>query len=171
LRNRFIGYADHAKLLERLVGLSRPGSVVFSKGEGDGFLSLLWRHFPLAVVAMLLLILFWLWQHLPRFGPLRDVSEGQLRLFSGQIRGVGQFFWRQKREDVMLEALRNQVKQSGGLGTSPLADSDDKVFDRLVEQCELSKEEVTEAMTQQEIREPGMMVRVIKNLQKMRNLK
>jgi len=173
LRNRFIAEADHAKFLKGLVELSRSGRIVFSKGEGDGLFSLLWRHFPLAVIALLIVVVVWLWRNLPRFGPPKDVATGGLREFSGQVRGVGRFLWRQKREDAMLNALRVQVNRGLSLGPSQVLvsgeDSADGLFELLAEKSGLSVEEVKEAMTREEVREPGAMVRMVKNLQKIKN--
>jgi len=171
LRNRFIAEADHARFLKSLIDLSRPGKIIFSKGSGDGLFSMLWRYFPLAILAFVLAVLFWLWRHLPRFGPPKEVSVEGSREFSGQVRGVGRFLWRQKREDAILDALRSQVNRRLSLRVGGVSDVDstDAVFENLAEQSGLSVEEVTEAMTRKNVREAGAMVRVVKNLQKIRN--
>lgn len=161
-RNRYIGYAEHARILNELVGLSGPGTIIFSSGEGDGLLSLLWRHFPLFIIALIIALGLWLWQHLPRFGPEQDVEYGGLREYSSQVRGIGRFLWHHKRDDVMLGALRASVNR--GLSIQP-GSSHEGIFDQLAERSGLPLESVIEAMTRINVRDPGTMVRVTQNLQ------
>lgn len=163
LRNRYLGYADHAGFLAGLVELSRPGKVVFSSGEGDGFFSMLWRHFRLGVIGLLLLVVFWLWRHLPRFGPEQDIGGGGTREFSEQLRGTGRFLWRHQRDDALLGALRANVHRRLSLRPGM---SREGVFEQLAATSGLPQESVVEAMTRERITEPGAMVRVTSNLQK-----
>lgn len=162
LRNRFIASADHARFLLELTQLSQPGKIVFSSGEGDGLLSLLWRHFRLAVIAFLVAVVFWLWCHLPRFGPKQDIVGEGLREFSTHVRGIGRFLWRHKRDDTMLGALRAGVNRA--LSIQPGASSEG-VFDQISDKTGLSLDLVIEAMTRENIHDSGVMVRVTKNLQ------
>lgn len=166
LRNRYIGYADHTRFLAELVDLSQPGKIIFSSGDGDGLSSLLWRHFPFFVIAMVIAIALWLWRNLPRFGPEQDIDDGGLREYSSQVSGIGRFLWHHKRDDAMLVAMRATVNRS--LSLHPGA-SHKGVFDQLAEKSELSEEAVIEAMTREQVHDPGVMVRVIKNLQQIRN--
>ncbi len=162
LRNRYIGYADHAELLLDLVELSPEGKIVFSDGSGEGLFDLIWRHFWMVVLGAVLTIIFWLWKNLPRFGPQQDIGEGEMREFSGQLRGVGRFLWRQNRDDVMLDALRARVSQKLSLVGN---DVDDAAFEQLAQSLDLPVETIREAMKRSEIREPSVMVRVMRTLQ------
>lgn len=161
-RNRYIGYADHARFLDELTELSAPGAIIFSSGDGDGLITLLWRHFPLFMVALAVAVAFWLWQHLPRFGPEQDLPGGGMREFSSQVRGVGRFLWHHKRDDTMLGALRASVNRS--LSLQPGA-SQEGVFEQIAEKSALPVESVIEAMTREHIHDPGVMVRVTNHLQ------
>ena len=163
LRNRYLGYADHAKFLASVVDLSRPGKVVFSSGEGDGFFGMLWRHFKMGVIGLLLVVALWLWRHLPRYGPEQDVADGGTREFSEQVRGIGRFLWRHKRDDTLLGALRAIVNRRLSLHPGM---SQEGIFEQLSSTTGLPIDSVIEAMTREHITEPGVMVRVTKNLQK-----
>lgn len=165
-RNRYIGYADHARFLAELVDLSEPGKIVFSSGDGDGLFSLLWRHFPLFIAALIMAVALWLWRNLPRFGPQQDIWDDRLREYSSQVRGIGRFLWHHKRDDAMLVAMRATVNRS--LSLRPGA-SQEGVFEQLSEKSGLPVEGVIEAMTRERIHDPGVMVRVTKNLQLIRN--
>lgn len=162
LRNRYIASSDHAAFFNELIELSRPGVIVFSSGEGDGLMSLLWQHYPFAIAALLISLVFWLWRNLPRFGPELDIAHEEMREFSEQLRGIGRFLWRHKRDDVMLGAMRRRLNR--GLSLHPEV-SNEGVFEQLAERTGIAIDEVIEAMTREKITEPGVMVRVVKNLQ------
>ena len=162
LRNRYIGYADHARFLDELVEFSRGGGIVFSNGEGDGLFSLLWLHFRFGMIALFLFIVVWLWQHLPRFGPNQDIGSGDMREFSSQVRGIGRFLWQHKRGDTMLNAMRASVNRRFSLqaGTSQQA-----VYEQLSENTGIPLKSVIEAMTRENVQETNVALRMIQNLQ------
>ena len=163
LRNRYLGQADHAQLLVDLMDLSRGGQVVFTNGTGEGFFSLVWRNFWMAVVAAAVAVVFWLWKNMPRFGPVQDLPESTQREFSGQVRGIGRFLWKNKRDDALLGALRQNISRRIALTSGGQHEG---LFEQLAASTNLPVEQVIEAMTRQDIREPGTMVRVTRNLQK-----
>ena len=162
LRNRYIAYGDHARLVEELVGLSRGGLIVFADGAGDHFFAMVWRHFWMAVVGLTAVVVFWLWKNLPRFGPIQDLPGSDAREFSGQVQGIGRFLWRHKRDDVMLASLRGAIERKLALHTGV---GREEVFEQLAQRADLPLASVKEAMTREHVREPGVMVRVVKNLQ------
>ncbi len=163
LRNRYIGQADHAQLLLNLAQLSRPGTVVFTNGAGEGFFSLVWRYFWMAVIAVAVAVIFWLWKNLPRFGPKQDIPDSHMREYLGQVRGIGRFLWRNKRDDALLGAMRRNIQRRLALISG---ENHEGIFAQLAETTGLTEEQVIEAMTRQQVREPGTMVRVTRNLQK-----
>ena len=162
LRNRYIAYGDHAEFLMNTVDLSRPGTVIFSGGGRIGFAAMVWKHFKLAVIALLVVVVFWLWKNLPRHGPQLDVEAGEMREFSDQIRGIGRFLWQHKRDDALLGGLRAHLNRRLSLHAGV---SDEGIFEQLSEMSGLPVESVIEAMTREHITEPGVMVRVTQNLQ------
>ena len=162
LRNRYIGYADHVMFLEMLIDNGGYGRVVFSSGAGDNLFSLIWRYFKLAVIGLAVVIIFWLWKNLPKFGPEQDVPESQMREFSGQVRGIGRFLWKHKRDDTMLNALRTPINRKLSMDHQG---NHEGIFAQLSERTSLPIESVIEAMTRNQIRDHSVMVRVVKNLQ------
>lgn len=162
LRNRYIAYGDHARFVIELVGLSRDGAVVFVDGGGDHFFAMVWRYFWMAVLGLAVLIVFWLWKNLPRFGPLQDMPESEIREVSGQVRGIGRFLWRHKRDDAMLASLRGAVNRKLSLDADG---SHQAAFEQLAHSTGLPVASVIEAMTRTHVREPGAMVRVVRHLQ------
>lgn len=162
LRNRYIGYADHARFLDELASFSREGGIVFSNGEGEGLFSLLWLHFRWGMIALLLFIVFWLWQHLPRFGPDQDIGNGDMREFSSQVRGIGRFLWQHKRDDTMLNAMRASVNRRFSLQAGA---SQQAVYEQLSVKTGIPLTSVIEAMTRENVQEPNVALRMIQNLQ------
>jgi hypothetical protein len=113
-RNRYLSENDHADLL---VALAQPpkseysdpwwsGNVFFLLRSDETIFKLLWRHYWMPVIAVLLLVVFWLWRHLPRFGPLRTLKNDDQRRFSEHLKMFGSFLWRRGQTADLLLALR-----------------------------------------------------------------
>lgn len=111
LRNRYIGEADHALLLAALARASRPGAVVFVVGSGVSFWAMLWRTGWPVIVALLLVVVIWLWRTLPRFGPLKvETRIDDWRDYRRHLEAVGGFLWSHDRGQSLLEPLRREVQ-------------------------------------------------------------
>lgn len=108
-RNHWIGEHDHARWLAALVGLNGSKEVLFVSGAAGSFLSLLWQHGWMALIALAVCLIFWLWQQLPRFGPLAEVELDTTRHFASHVGALGEFFWRMRRGALLVTAARAAV--------------------------------------------------------------
>ena len=108
-RNRWIGERDHARWLSALVGEHGSKEVLFVASSAGSFLALLWQHGWMALVALAVYLIFWLWQQMPRFGPLAEVELDSTRHFSSHIGALGEFFWRMRRGGMLVTAAREAV--------------------------------------------------------------
>lgn len=162
LRNPYLGMDQHVDLLDRLA--NTDGEVVFSLGRVRGFLSLLGEHGAKALWALLAFIVLWLWKYLPRFGPLLDIEHGHSRAYATHLNQVGHFYWRYKRADVLVEAVRGEVRRKLGERVGAEAIN----YDELAQRCGLDVDSVRLAM-ECEVRDNSGMVRTTKNLQKILN--
>lgn len=108
-RNRWIGERDHARWLSALVGEHGSKEVLFVASSAGSFLALLWQHGWMALVALAVCLIFWLWQQMPRFGPLAEVELDSTRHFSSHIGALGEFFWRMRRGGMLVTAAREAV--------------------------------------------------------------
>jgi hypothetical protein len=108
-RNRWIGELDHARWLAALIGLHGSKEVLFVSSSSGSFLGLLWQHGWMALVTLALCLLFWLWQQMPRFGPLAEVELDATRHFASHIGALGEFFWRMRRSPLLVTAARDAV--------------------------------------------------------------
>jgi len=108
-RNRWIGERDHARWLSALVGEHGSKEVLFVASTSGSFLALLWQHGWMALVALAVCLVFWLWQQMPRFGPLAEVELDSTRHFASHIGALGEFFWRMRRGSMLVTAAREAV--------------------------------------------------------------
>ncbi|MBX8623187.1 DUF4350 domain-containing protein [Pseudomonas glycinae] len=77
--------------------------------EHDGLLTLLWRYFPQAIVALLALIGLWLWHVGVRHGPVQaPVLSGRRQLME-HLRASADFILRHNGQQTLLQALQQDV--------------------------------------------------------------
>ncbi len=163
-RNPYLGMKDHAELLERMSDEVYFGDIIFAFGEERGFWSLMISYAGPALLGVFVLLVFWLWKSIPRFGPLLEIPEGHARFYAQSVLNTGRFLWKYKSADVLLNSLRQNL-----LKTSGMFHADGQVKESLIEsfaeKSGLGVEEVIEALTRNNINEAGDMVRITRNLQ------
>lgn len=108
-RNRWIDERDHARWLAALVKENNSKEVIFVAAASGSFLGLLWQHGWMALIALGLCLVFWLWQQMPRFGPLAEAEPDSARHFASHIGALGEFFWRMRRGALLVNAARDAV--------------------------------------------------------------
>ncbi|MBC8996610.1 DUF4350 domain-containing protein [Pseudomonas sp. N40(2020)] len=77
--------------------------------EHDGLLTLLWRYFPQAIVALLALIGLWLWQAGVRHGPLQAPASTGRRQLQEHLRASADFMLRHNGQQSLLQALQQDA--------------------------------------------------------------
>lgn len=77
--------------------------------EHDGLLTLLWRYFPQAIVALLALIGLWFWQAGVRHGPLQAPTPNGRRRLQEHLRASADFMLRHNGQQALLQALQQDV--------------------------------------------------------------
>lgn len=133
-RNRWIGERDHARWLSALVGEHDSKEVLFVAATSGSFLALLWQHGWMALVVLALCLLFWLWQQMPRFGPLAEVELDSTRHFASHIGALGEFFWRMRRGALLVNSARDAVWERVRERHRSLDDGSRKMNDHLAEE-------------------------------------
>jgi len=172
-RNAFIGNHDNAAFL---TSLCRGGgdvygvNAIFVYGSGTPFFTLLWKHGWRIVLACLVALVIWLWRLLPRFGPMQNEQKDTTRDFLHHVKAWGHFLWRQKQPNELLDALRREVMSGYELEQINATEVNRaSLVDLFVKRTGLNPEDVLEALTRKDISESTVLVKVIRNLQKMRN--
>ena len=133
-RNHWIGARDHARWLSALVGEHGSKEVVFGSTISGSFYGLLWQHGWMALVTLGICLLFWLWQQMPRFGPLADVELDSTRHFASHIGALGEFFWRMRRSTLLVNAARDAVWERVRERHRSLEDGSRQMNDHLAEE-------------------------------------
>ena len=133
-RNHWIGERDHASWLSALVGENGAKEVVFVASTSGSFFGLLWQHGWMALIALAVCVLFWLWQQMPRFGPLMEVELDSTRHFASHIGALGEFFWRMRRAPMLVGAAREAVWERVRERHRSLDDGSRQMNDRLAEE-------------------------------------
>lgn len=77
--------------------------------EHDGLLTLLWRYFPQAIVALLTLIGLWLWHVGVRQGPVQAPAPSGRRQLMEHLRASADFILRHNGQQTLLQALQQDV--------------------------------------------------------------
>lgn len=109
-RNRWIDDDDHAPLLLALVESTNPVyNVHFFKSGRVSLWDMLWEHAWPALIAVVVLLLVWLWSVMPRFGPVLTLPWKAQRRFAGHLEESGAYLWKQGLTDALLQAPRQAV--------------------------------------------------------------
>lgn len=133
-RNHWIGEVDHARWLAALVGENSSKQVLFVATTTGSFFGLLWRHGWMALFTAALCLGFWLWQQMPRFGPLAEVELDSTRHFASHIGALGEFFWRMRRVSLLVNSARDAVWERVREKLRSLDDGSRQMNDQLAEE-------------------------------------
>jgi hypothetical protein len=164
-RNRYLGDHDHASWLIALMGKDAL-DVWFISGMQKSFLSLLWDHAWRVILTLIALLMVWLWCHVPRFGPLRQVALHETKHFVDHIGALGHFFHRLKRDDVLLVDSAQQVRAKALIRFPQLHGAgDDGLLPRLAEVSGLPIERIQSALRPPAKPAPFQLVALLKDLQ------
>ena len=163
-RNRWIDDDDHAALLLALVNETSPvPQVTFIKAGRVNLWDMLMEHAWPVLLALTILLLVWLWQVLPRFGPVRSLPRRDERRFAHHLDEAGAFLWKQKLTDALLEAPRQAVLAAArrqGLR------QEERFFTQLLAtRAGLPPERVTEALSASTPADAGRFTRQMADLQ------
>ncbi|MFJ2711781.1 DUF4350 domain-containing protein [Pseudomonas sp. NPDC087346] len=106
-KNRTIDQYDNAWLLWYLTA-DTDATLIFNT-DHDGLLTLLWRYFPQAIVALLALIGLWLWHVGVRQGPLQAPAPTGRRQLQEHLRASADFILRHNGQQTLVQALQQDV--------------------------------------------------------------
>lgn len=121
-----IGYLDHAWLLETLANDASEAWWVHNI-DMPPLMYWLWQHgWPLFIALFVLLIVF-LWMHMPRRGPLLLAQTQHARDFLDHLHAGGVFLQRTGQAKTLITPLRAQVMRK--LSTHPSGNKEPECFD------------------------------------------
>ena len=171
-RNRFIDQEQNALTFVRLLQFeSFPDSgisdtVAFMLSSSDGFFTMLWQQYWMALIALISVIIFWLWKNIPRFGPQQPVRDTSARQFSEHLLMSGNFFWRHGQTLDLLLPIRTaiQTKLQHRHGMHPHED-EANIIEHLARFSGLPSERVASAWNASYIKDGRALLTCIQDLQ------
>jgi hypothetical protein len=168
-RNRWIGDQDHAALLAALIASTEyQGAVGFLRGSGLSLWGLLGTHLWPVLVALGLLVFFWVWKSFTRFGPLEAAEEvSTLRGYEHHLEALGDFQWRLDRAVALLEPLRAQIVERGQRISVRAGRRDEDFFQFLADRANLPRERVFRALAESAPPDSATLTRTAADLQKL----
>ncbi|MEP4079404.1 DUF4350 domain-containing protein [Haloferula sp.] len=166
-RNRWIGDYDHAALLLALEDAAPyEGTTAFVRNVSLSFFGLLWGRAWPAVIALILLVIFWLWKSLPRFGPLdSQESTAQARAYDHHLEALGDFHWRLDHAEGLLRPLRDALIERAQRLALTSGHREGDVFQLIAERSGISRERAERAMTFEKSKDAGTFTRLVADLQ------
>ncbi len=170
-RNRFIDQSDHAKLWMQLLQLPvqhqyGTETVTMLFANHDTFWVLLWEKFWMVILSLLALLCFWLWRHIPRFGPLLTLEGKGLRQFSEHLRMTGVFLWNRHQTSDLLLPLRRSILTKLHLRHPAWKEADDgRLMERFATMTNLPYDRVADAWQASYVKEGPRLVSLIRDLQ------
>ncbi|MES2598932.1 MAG: DUF4350 domain-containing protein [Verrucomicrobiota bacterium] len=168
LRNRYIDEHDHAQWFMDLIGEDAYHVQFIVSLEGS-FWELLWKRAWMPLIGLVIVTLIWLWMHLPRFGPQRQVVLHDTKHFFEHISALGGFFHRMRRDDVLLGAAADAVRtRATRLYPHLVNHSDSAIIEILAQRSELPPERIRAAFEASEKPATRDFVRHIQDLQAMK---
>jgi len=165
LRNRYIDENDHAQWFIDLLGEDAEHVQFIVSLEGS-FWALLWKRAWMPILGLALVIIIWLWMHLPRFGPQRQAILHDTKHFFEHISALGGFFHRMRRDDVLLAAAADAVRtRATRLYPHLVNHTDHAIIEILAQRSDLPVERMRAAFEASEKPATRDFVRHIQDLQ------
>jgi hypothetical protein len=104
---------DHAEILVALLS-THDGTAdvrILTRLTTPNLFQWLARNATAALVSAAVLLLFWLWRIVPRFGVVRPAPVAERRSLVQHLRAMGRFLWRRHAGAALLEAARANLRR------------------------------------------------------------
>lgn len=113
LKTRVIGQKDNAEVLWQLTRLNGAQRVwLVTEGQSIPWYQRLWHSAAPMLLVLLALLLLSLWRVSWRFGPLLPPAQPVRRSLIEHLEACGRWYWQQRKQHVLLEACRAQLRRS-----------------------------------------------------------
>jgi len=168
-RNRWIDEEEHAALLDALIDQSDyDGTVVFMRGMELSLWKMVTEHLWALLIGLALLVLFWLWKNLARFGPIESGQPpSELRGYDRHLEALGDFQWRVDHASSLLAPLRAQIVELGQRASIRAGSRDQDFFQFIGDRAGIPRDRVFRAMAEVEPSDASILTRTTADLQKL----
>lgn len=173
-RNRYLDRHDHATILHALVSLNErhsefsfePRQLHFLLSANDTFFTILWEKYWMALIALGILIIAWLWKNFPRFGPLQAADDPGVRQFSEHLKMTGNFLWHHHQSANLFPPMRRSILRKLQLRSGSVPHDDDAyLIERLAAMSKLPSERVASAWQAVHVGDGKQFLTIIQDLQ------
>lgn len=172
LRNRYLGKHDHGDFLLALANYHAYGTFRFLFDAEVSFLGLLWARAWMPLVAFALVVAFWLWKNIPRFGPYLAPLEFHSRKFAEHVDMAGRFLWRRRNTTELLSPLRRRVTHAFSRALGLHADTPpEEIARRIAERTGMAEARVRFALTASNIRDAAVLTQTVRDLQQLHSIR
>ena len=158
LRSPYLARADHGLFLDAIAAWNSGGEIVFLYGSSLSFSGLIWQRAWMVVVAGVILLIAWLWMRIPRLGPVIEDSDQTRRPYGDALKTSARFLWRGGHVEHMIRPLRARLERQHQGDPASL-------YQRLVDQSDLTRDEVAEALTLPPTKDSGTLIKLVQKLQ------
>ncbi|OGQ86092.1 MAG: hypothetical protein A2289_17785 [Deltaproteobacteria bacterium RIFOXYA12_FULL_58_15] len=150
MTNRLIGEKDNAEFLWRLATWNnrRGDSWIIFGYDVPSLLTVLIDRGGMLLLGLVLLLAFWLWRHVLRFGPLHQLPILPRRSVMEHIDASGRFLWRHGQRRVLVEVVQSALwaRAARRIADWQRLDEPDRT-ERLAQIASLSVEQVRVALS------------------------
>ncbi len=171
LTNTKITKFDHAAFFWYLVHFSNNSGKVWIvyKGDMPPLYEWLSKNLWAAFLTLFFIIFIWIWSALPRFGALYPKLSHNRRNLIEHIRASGQFLWKNKFSDELIQETRNALQEKISKrhpNWNKLTDAER--YQRLAKQSKIDIEHVEQAFTVQSTTKENEFLLIIQTLERLR---
>jgi hypothetical protein len=166
-RNRGIDQNDRTSFLLALINADdREGNILFVRGSGVSLLEMLRKHLWPLLAGLGVMLVFWLWKSMARFGPLEAASvSSPLRGYDHHLEALGDYQWRLDKCLSLLAPLREQIVELGQQQAVRSGRRDSDFFGFLAERAGVPRERVVRALSEIAPADPAVLTRSAGDLQ------
>lgn len=166
-RNRGIDQKEHASFLIALINADdREGVVNFIRGSGISLMDMIGRHLWPLLIGLGVMLVFWLWKSMARFGPLEAAAApSPLRGYDHHLEALGDFQWRLDKCTSLLAPLRERIVEMGQHLAMRSGRRDSDFFEFLSERSGVPRERVVRALSEAAPADSAVLTRTAGDLQ------
>lgn len=166
-RSRNIDQQDHLSFLKELVIADhREGVVVFLRGTGVSLWEMFRRHLWPLLCGLAVLLLFWAWKNMVRFGPIENASTpSPLRGYDHHLEALGDFQWRLDKGRALIAPLRELIIENGQKLAMKAGRRDADFFAFLSERGGIPRDRVVRALSEVSPSDSAVLTRTAADLQ------
>lgn len=169
LTNSRILYFDHAYFLAQLLQ-DRNKLWLLYQGQSESLMQFLWKHAKLAISLFVLLIGFYLWRNMLRFGPIIFSPAPERRQLIEHLQASARFKWKNEKTHPEISAIQQEILQAAARKQGRQRIDFEQELSWLAQNSTLSEAEIRARLTQTPPSDPLELLTLTQILFQLRTL-